>query len=253
MTTPIQGKFTYFASDFHLGVPDFEKSLQRERLLVKWLDEIKDKADAIYFLGDIFDFWFEYKYVVPKGYVRLLGKLAELSDAGIKLVIFIGNHDMWIKDYLEKEIGATIIRGPIQTSIGNHKFYLAHGDGIGPGDYGYKFIKQIFKNPICQWLFSRLHPNFAFGLANFFSKLSRNAHQETDKKFLGNDKEWLVTYSNEIQRKQHFDFYVYGHRHLPLEIPLSAGATYINLGDWLSYNSYGVYDGNCFRLNYYKG
>ena len=251
MTTPIHSKFTYFASDFHLGVPDFEKSLQRERLLVKWLDEIKEKAEAIYFLGDIFDFWFEYKYVVPKGYVRLLGKLAELSDAGIKLVIFIGNHDMWIKDYLEKEIGATIIRGTIQTTIGNHKFYLAHGDGIGPGDYGYKFIKQIFKNPICQWLFSRLHPNFAFGLANFFSKLSRNAHQENDKKFLGTDKEWLVTYSNEIQRKQHFDYYVYGHRHLPLKIPLSAGAMYINLGDWLSYNSYGVYDGNSFKLNYY--
>ena len=226
------GKKIYFASDFHLGVPTYEKSLEREHKIVKWLDSIKADAEELYLLGDVFDFWFEYRTVVPRGYVRLLGKLAELSDSGIKIHYFIGNHDMWTFDYLEKELNVIIYRAPIE---------------LGPGDHGYKFIKKVFASKVCQWLFARLHPNFGIGIANYFSKKSRIATGTTDEKFLGEEKEWLVIYSKEILAKKHFDYLIFGHRHLPLDIKIGS-SRYINLGDWIQYFTYGVFDGAEFEL-----
>lgn len=248
----IPGKKIYFASDFHLGVPTYEKSLVREKKIVKWLDSIKADAEELYLMGDVFDFWFEYKTVAPRGYVRLLGKLAELSDAGIKLFYFTGNHDMWTFDYLKKELNATIYRKPIEQEYNGKKFYIGHGDGLGPGDHGYKFIKKIFASSICQWLFARLHPNFGIGLANYFSKKSRVATGTTDEKYLGEEKEWLVIYSKEIIAKKHFDYLIFGHRHLPLDVTLNENSRYVNLGDWIQYFTYGVFDGNDFHLLKYE-
>lgn len=242
----------YFASDFHLGVPTFEKSLEREKKVIRWLDSIKEDAVELYLMGDVFDFWFEYKTVVPKGHVRLLGKLAELSDSGITLHYFTGNHDMWAFDYLEKEINVKIYRSPIERNYSGKDFYIGHGDGLGPGDHGYKFIKKIFASKICQWLFARLHPNFGIGIANYFSRKSRIATGTTDEVFRGEEKEWLVIYSKEILAKKYFDYLIFGHRHLPLDVTINNKSRYINLGDWIQYFTYGVFDGKDFELKKFE-
>lgn len=242
----------YFASDFHLGVPDFQTSLIREKLIVQWLDEIKQDAGEIYLMGDVFDFWFEYKHAVPKGFVRLLGKIAELTDSGIPVHFFTGNHDMWMFDYLPKELGITIHRQPIVKTYNNKKFYLGHGDGLGPGDSGYKFIKKVFANKASQWMFARVHPNLGLGIANFWSRKSRVSNGPKDEKFHGEENEWLVIYAKEILQKEHFDYFIFGHRHLPLDIQLPQNSRYINLGEWVNYNSYAVFDGETLKLLRYK-
>ncbi len=240
----------YFLSDFHLGVPDHATSLIREKKIVAFLDSIKQTASEIYLMGDMFDFWFEYKKVVPKGYVRLLGKLAELSDSGIQLHYFTGNHDMWVFDYLPKEINLKIYRTPITKEINGKKFYLGHGDGLGPGDYGYKFIKKVFASKLCQWLFARIHPNLGIAIAEFWSGKSRAL--KDDRHFHG-EKEWLVIYSKEILQKEYFDYFIFGHRHLPLDIKLNEkGSRYINLGEWFSHYTYAIFDGKELELKYYK-
>jgi len=240
----------YFASDLHLGVPNREKSLVREKLFVQWLDEIKNDAEAIYLVGDIFDFWFEYKKAVPKGYVRLLGKLAEISDSGIPIHIFTGNHDMWLFDYLEDEINAHIYREPIEISIKGKRFFISHGDGLGPGDNGYKLIKKIFKNKLCQWLFERIHPNLGISIAQYWSKKSRIANGEKDESYHG-EKEWLTQFCKEKMKTIEVDYFIFGHRHLPLEVDLGNNTIYINLGEWVNYNSYAVFDGKRLELKRY--
>ncbi len=246
-------KKIYFASDFHLGAPNHEESLVREKLIVKWLDEIKADAEEIYLMGDVFDFWFEYRQTAPKGFLRLLGKLAEISDSGIPITMFTGNHDMWMFEYLPKEIGVTIYREPIERIFNGKKFYLGHGDGLGPGDYGYKFIKKVFANKVCQWLFARLHPNFGMGMAHYWSHKSRASNGgENEEKFVSVEHEWLAIYAKEILQKQHYDYFIFGHRHLPLDIQLTDKSKYINLGEWINYNSYAVFDGNDLVLKYYK-
>lgn len=245
-------KKIYFASDFHLGVPDFDSSLVREKRIVRWLDEVSKDADEIFLLGDIFDFWFEYKTVVPRGYTRLLGKLSQLTDNGLPIHVFKGNHDMWIFDYLPKETGITLHHEPITREWNGKKIYIGHGDGLGPGDKGYKFIKKIFASKLLQWMFARLHPNFGIWIANSWSKSSRNSHYEEDKVFLGEDKEWLAIYCKEILEKEHFDYFVFGHRHLPLDINLNNQSKYINLGDWITHFTYGVFDGGEFGLEKFE-
>lgn len=240
----------YFASDLHLGVPNKEKSLVREKLFVQWLDEIKSDAEAIYLVGDIFDFWFEYKKAVPKGYVRLLGKLAEISDSGIPIHIFTGNHDMWLFDYLEDEINAHIYREPIEISLKGKRFFIGHGDGLGPGDNSYKLIKKIFNNKLCQWLFERIHPNLGISIAQYWSKKSRIANGEKDESYHG-EKEWLTQFCREKMKTIDLDFFIFGHRHLPLEVDLGNNTTYINLGEWVNYNSYAVFDGKNLELKRY--
>lgn len=245
-------KKIYFASDFHLGVPSYEKSLEREKLIVKWLDEVKIDAHEIYLMGDVFDFWFEYKHAVPKGFIRLLGKIAEIVDSGIPITLFTGNHDMWMFDYLTKELGVTIHREPITREYSGKKFFLGHGDGLGPGDNGYKFIKKVFSNSLSQWLFARLHPNFGIGMAHYWSRRSRASQSPKDDTYKGEDFEWLAIFAKDILKKEHFDYFIFGHRHLPLDIKLSEKSRYINLGEWVNHNTYAVFDGSNLELKKYS-
>jgi UDP-2,3-diacylglucosamine hydrolase len=247
------GKKIYFASDFHLGVPDYKSSREREDRIIRWLDIVSKDAEEIFIVGDLFDFWFEYKRAVPRGYVRLLGKLGTLSDNGIKIILFTGNHDMWIFDYLPQEIGCELYRKPIEREYNGKKFIIGHGDALGPGDKGYKFIKKVFASKVCQWLFARLHPNFGIWLANFFSGRSRRLTGDTDEKFLGEENEWLIIYCNEMIKKQEVDFFVFGHRHLPMDITLdNKSSKYYNLGEWVKYNTYAVFDGEKIEMKSFE-
>jgi UDP-2,3-diacylglucosamine hydrolase len=243
----------YFASDFHLGVDARLTSQEREKQLVRWLDMVSVDATELFLVGDIFDFWFEYGTVIPRGFIRLQGKLAELRDGGLPIHFFTGNHDMWMFDYFENEMGIPVYRQPIERTFAGKQFLIGHGDGLGPGDYGYKFIKKVFANPVCQWLFARIHPNFGIRLANFWSGQSRETHLETPG-FLGADKEWLITWcEDEIGRGKAMDYFVFGHRHLPINYTLSnQKSRYINLGDWLYYNSYAVFDGNDMQIRFFE-
>lgn len=242
------GKKIYFISDFHLGVPNDTDSRKREDKIVSWLNSIKHDAQILYLMGDVFDYWFEYKEVVPRGYVRLLGKLAELSDAGVETHYFTGNHDMWVFDYLPKEIGLQVHRAPIQKEYNGKKFFLGHGDGLGPGDFGYKFIKKVFANKLSQWLFARVHPNTGIGLMKFFSRKSRIATGTSDDVYLGDDKEWLMIYCREVLQKEHYDYFIFGHRHMPLDKQLNGQSRYLNLGEWINHFTYAVFDGQELQL-----
>lgn len=240
----------FFASDFHFGVPDHQLSREREDRVVRWLDQIKSEASEIYLLGDVFDFWFEYGTVIPKGFIRFQGKLAELVDLGIKITFFKGNHDMWMFDYFKKEFGIEIISDELILERGGKKFYLHHGDGLGPGDSKYKLLKKIFRSKFCQWLFARIHPDLGIGIA---SKWSRNSRLQNNKKeeFKDISDEWLVSYSKEVLRQEYYDYLIFGHRHLPLDIQLGR-SRYINLGEWINFNSYAVFDGSNVELKYFE-
>jgi UDP-2,3-diacylglucosamine hydrolase len=242
------GKKIYFASDFHLGAPSYESSLEREKRIVAWLEEVRVDAEEIFLIGDVFDFWFEYKRAIPKGFVRLQGKIAEITDSGIPVHWFIGNHDMWIFDYIPKELGVKMYKTEIEREFFGKKFMIGHGDGLGPGDRGYKFIKKVFRNRVCQWMFARLHPNFGIGLANFLSRKSRVSTGQADATFYGEDKEMLIQFCKSKLTEKHFDYFVFGHRHLPIEFELSANSKYINIGDWITYFSYAVFDGDKLEL-----
>lgn len=245
-------KKIYFLSDFHLGAPNAEASLIREKKIVQFLEEIKQDAEQIFIVGDLFDFWYEYKTVVPRGYVRILGKLAELTDSGILIHFFVGNHDMWMNDYFQKELNIPVYFEPKTFEFNNKKFLIGHGDGLGPGDGGYKFIKKIFRNKICQSLFGLLPPYIGMGIAHYFSNRSRSREDSNIEVFLGEENEWLLIYSKEILQKEHFDYFIFGHRHLPIDFALTSNSRYINLGEWINYNSYAVFDGTTFELKYYK-
>ena len=237
-------KKIYFASDFHLGVPSHAQSLIREKLVCQWLDSIKADAGTIYLVGDIFDFWYEYKYTVPKGTVRLLGKIAELTDAGISVHFFVGNHDLWMKDYFVEELQVKIHYKPITKIYNKKKFYIGHGDGLGPGDKSYKFLRSIFANKPLQWLFSRLHPNLAFYIAKQSSKRK--------KVITGNRDEWLFLYCRNYLKTEAVDYFIFGHRHLPLDLDVDSKARYINLGEWINYNTYAVFDGETILLKKFE-
>jgi UDP-2,3-diacylglucosamine hydrolase len=240
----------YFASDFHLGAPSYIKSREREARLVSWLDMIKADAAEVFLMGDVFDFWFEYHTVVPKGYIRFLGKLAELADSGIKIYMFKGNHDMWMFDYFIKEFGATIIPNELIIERSGKKFFLHHGDGLGPGDRSYKILKKIFRSPLCQWLFARIHPNLGVGIANYWSGHSRIANEIKDNRPFKH--EWLPMFCSETLKTTHYDYLIFGHRHKPMEIQLGENSRYINLGEWVNYNSYAIFDGTDVKLEYFK-
>lgn len=259
------GKNVYFLSDFHLGVPDAESSRQREKLIVRFLDSVKDKAHTIFIVGDMFDFWFEYRHVVPKGFVRLLGRLAELHDSGIHLHFFVGNHDMWMKDYFQKELGIPVYYEPKVFVFNGVSFYVGHGDGLGPGDRGYKFLKRVFRSPVSQWLFGIIPPALGIGLANYSSGLSRGGEKHKEEFFYGEDKEWLLLHSRELLQKEPHHFYVFGHRHLPIDYNLTPGhalpipereevkSRYINLGEWMNFQTYAVFDGEKMELKSFTG
>lgn len=241
----------YFASDFHLGIPNHQSSLEREKKIVRWLDFVGKDATHIYLLGDIFDFWFEYKYVVPKGYVRLLGKLAELTDAGVKITAFKGNHDMWMFGYFEHELNIPVLSEELEFESGGKKFYLHHGDGLGPGDYGYKLLKKIFRNPLCIGLFSILPPIIGIGIAKFFSSRSRLANQSRDEVFQESS-EWLLQYCKSLMQQKHYDYMIFGHRHLPLDLKVESNSRYVNLGEWMHHFTYAVFDGTDLTLQSFE-
>ena len=247
ITTP-NTKKVYFASDQHLGAPTQQQSLPREKKFVAWLDSIKDNATAIFLLGDLFDFWFEYKTVVPKGFVRTLGKLAEISDAGIPIYFFVGNHDLWMKDYFKNELNITVFHKPQEFVINNKKFLIGHGDGLGPGDKGYKYMKKVFTFSVFKFLFQWLHPDLGVRLGQYMSIKNKMISGNEDANFLGEEEEWLAQYCRRKLSQSHFDYFIFGHRHLPLEIRLQENSTYYNLGDWIQYFTFGAFDNVDFSL-----
>lgn len=233
----------YFTSDHHFGAPTRESSLPRELKFVQWLDQISKDAAAIFIVGDLFDFWFEYKKVVPRGFVRVLGKLAALRDQGIPIYFFVGNHDLWMEDYFEKELSIPVFYRPIEVSINNKLFFVGHGDGLGPGDKGYKRMKKVFTNPVSKWLFRWLHPDLGMSLAQYMSVKNKLISGDEDATFLGEDKEWLILYTKRKEAEKHRDYYIFGHRHLPMILPLNDGTTkYVNIGDWIQYFTFVMVD-----------
>src|SRR5690606_3130590 len=247
-----QNKKIYYSSDNHLGAPTQAASLPRERIFVKWLDSIKHDAEVIFLLGDLFDFWFEYRTVVPNGFVRVLGKLAELRDSGIQIHFFVGNHDLWMHDYFEKELNIPVYHDPKEFVFNNKHFLIGHGDGKGPGDKGYKRMKKVFTNPFSKWLFRWLHPDIGVRVAQHLSVKNKLISGDEDKEFLGEEKEWLAQYSKRKLESKHFDYFVFGHRHLPMEIKVGENSTYYNLGDWINHYTYGVFDGETFEMKTFQ-
>ena len=246
-----KGKKIYFSSDNHLGAPTKEESLPREKKFVKWLDEIKEDAAAIFLLGDLFDFWFEYKTVVPKGFVRTLGKLAEISDSGIPIYFFVGNHDLWMNDYFEKELNIPTFHDSKEFTFNNKTFLIGHGDGKGPYDKGYKRMKKVFTNRFSKWIYRWLHPDIGMRLAQYLSVKNKLISGNEDKFFLGDNKEWLASYAKRKLESKHYDYFVFGHRHLPMEIKVGDNSTYFNLGDWINHYTFGVFDGENFEIKNY--
>jgi len=246
-----KGKKIYFASDNHLGAPTKDASFPREKKFVAWLDEVKQDAAAIFLLGDLFDFWFEYKTVVPKGFTRTLGKLAEISDSGIPIYFFVGNHDLWMDGYFEDELNIPVYHKPKEFTFNDTKFFIGHGDGLGPEDKGYKRMKKVFTNPFFKWAFRWLHPDIGLKIAQYLSVKNKMISGDDDAKFLGEDNEWLVQYAKRKLEDQHRDCFVFGHRHLPMEIQLNENSKYVNLGDWIHYYTYAVFDGENMELKTY--
>jgi len=242
-------KKIYFASDFHLGFDAHLTSSEREKLIVQWLDSIKDNAEHIYLVGDLFDFWYEYAEVITKGHFRLFAKLSELLRDGIPISILTGNHDVWMGKYITEEIGARLYYDPIVREHFGKKLFIAHGDGLGPGDYGYKFIKKVFRNKLCQFLFSRLHPNFAITMMKFFSDTSRD---EVESEIIIN-KERQIIFSEDHAKNNNIDFYIMGHRHIPMDHLLTnKKSRYINLGDWIHNFTYAVLDRDGIQILEFK-
>ena len=245
-------KQIYFASDFHLGYPNAIESKKREKLIIEWLDSIKDDCQELFLLGDVFDFWYEYKSVVPKGNVRLLGKIAEFVDSGIPVTMFTGNHDQWLFGYLAEEIGVTILSEPLIKEFNGKKLFIHHGHALGSYDKGMNFLNKIFTNRTLQWLFARLHPNFAFGFARRWSAHNREKKTFEASNYLGNDREWLYLFANEVLTKEHYDYFIFGHRHVAMDKKLSEKSTLINTGNWISNTSYAVFDGKEVKTKIYK-
>jgi UDP-2,3-diacylglucosamine hydrolase len=241
----------YFASDIHLGALGYKSSREREDRIVRWLDSIKHDVAELFLVGDVFDFWFEYKTVVPKGYIRFLGKLAELVDAGVKLYLFKGNHDMWMFDYFVTELNATIISNELVLERQGKKLFIHHGDGLGPGDGKYKLLKKVFRSRLCQWFFERLHPNFGVGVANYWSGHSRLANAASNEQKLF-ENEWLVSFARETLKTTHYDYMIFGHRHIPMMVRLNEHCEYVNLGEWVFNNSYAVMDNGVITLEYFE-
>lgn len=244
----------YFASDFHLGVDGKESSEEREQIVINWLDEVKIDATEIFLLGDVFDFWLEYAYTVPKGFVGLLAKLKEITSSGIPINFFTGNHDMWTFGYLAKECGLKVYRKPILKTWNGKTFLLGHGDGLGPGDYGHKALKFCFESKFWQFILKRFHPNLVFHIAHKWSGSSRRHNLEKDSDYKGKDKEWLYVYAQEFNKKSSVDYFIFGHRHLALCLDVSAHSKYINLGEWINNpKHYAVFDGEKLCLEAWKG
>jgi UDP-2,3-diacylglucosamine hydrolase len=241
----------YFVSDVHLGAPALSNNHQRELLFARWLDSINDDVQELYLMGDIFDFWWEYKKVVPRGFTRILGRIANLTDRGIPVHFFTGNHDLWVFDYLPSELGVVVHKNEIIKEIDGKKFFLAHGDGLDAEDVGYIRLKKIFTNKNLQWWFSRLHPNFALHIAHKWSKSSRTAKFGKEEEFNVNN-DGMYKFALSFLKQESIDYFIFGHRHHMVNAPLTENARFVLLGDWIKNFSYGVFDGEKFELKRYK-
>lgn len=245
----------YFFSDAHLGLDAKVSSKEREKRLVKQLKTAAQDASVIYLLGDMFDIWYEYKYAVPKGYVRLLGTLAELCDAGLEIHYFTGNHDMWITDYLSKEIGLRVSEVHRHENIFGTHFYIGHGHGIGKADAKYaRALKYIFRNPVLRFAYDWLHPDIGLWLANKLSRQKRYLEGFTADPYYGDDKEFSAQFVTEVKELPEFKdtrYFVFGHRHILVNKPITEDKTLVVLGNWIDEFSYGVFDGEQFTLERY--
>lgn len=249
-------KEIYFLSDAHLGSLAIPHGRMHERRLVGFLDRIKHKAEAVYLLGDIFDFWYEYKTVVPKGYTRLLGKLSELSDIGVEIHYFTGNHDLWVGDYFERECGMTLHRRSATVELYGKVFYLAHGDGLGMGDHKYKILRKIFHDPTCQRLFSAIHPRWGMAFGLDWAKHSRLKRADgKEPEYMGENKEPLVLFAKDyLKTHPDINYFIFGHRHIELDLMLTHESRLLILGDWINLFTYAVFDGeHLFLENYIEG
>lgn len=243
----------FFASDFHLGIPDRKRSREREEKIVRWLRRYAAQMESLWLLGDVFDFWMDYKYVVPRGYVRLLGTLAELKDNGVSIHFFPGNHDQWLRDYFEEELGWEIHPSPLRHTFGSKTFFLGHGDGLGPGDQSYKLIKWLFSRRFNRWLFRQIHPDMGVRLARFFSYSSRHYSFFEQEENIEPTKERLYLFCRDYQKNHApVDYFLFGHRHTPLWLPLPEGGVYVNLGDWLTSCTFARFDGEQLYLEKFE-
>ena len=242
------GKNIYFISDLHLGAQALKDNRERELLFVDWLQSIRSDVAMLVILGDYFDFWFEYKKVVPKGFVRSLGALASFCDSGIPVHFFTGNHDIWAFDYLSEEVGMEVHHDNLTMELHGKKFFLSHGDDLGKKDVGYQLIKNFFHNRLAQWAFAKIHPDLSFRLAHYWSKKSRLSYKNGDKRIKRMEEEEQYLFARSVEAKEHFDYYIFGHRHIVLNTPISENSRLIILGDWIRKFSYGVYDGKEFRI-----
>ena len=237
----------FFASDFHLGLKAGSDPLEREKKVVKWLNTIAPDASEIFLVGDIFDFWWEYKLVVPRGFTRFLGTVSAITDSGTPVHFFTGNHDMWVGNYLSGECGITIHTTPYTQTFGGKKFLIVHGEGLGSESTGYKILLAIFKNKTLRALYSMLHPSVGIGIGHKWS-LSSRLGKGISKEFLGEEMEDLIKYSKSVLKNEHFDFFIFGHRHLPLLFNLNHDTTIVFLGDWINRGSYAEWDGKQINL-----
>ncbi|MBQ1581170.1 MAG: UDP-2,3-diacylglucosamine diphosphatase [Prevotella sp.] len=249
-------KNIYFLADAHLGSLAIPHQRTQERRLVRFLDSIKHKASAIYLLGDMFDFWNEYKYVVPKGYTRFLGKISELTDMGVEVHYFTGNHDIWTYGYLEKECGVILHTQPETVEIYDKIFFLAHGDGLGDPDAKFKFLRKMFHNRTCQKLLNFVHPWWGMQLGLNWAKHSRLKRADgKEAPFMGEDKEYLILFTKEYMKTHsNIDYFIFGHRHIELEMKMSRKTELVILGDWIWQFTYAVFDGeHMFIQQYIEG
>jgi len=240
-------KKIFFASDFHLGLPAGSPPLEREKKVVRWLKSVASEAKEIYLLGDVFDFWWEYKLVVPRGFTRFLGNVAEITDSGTPVHFFTGNHDMWIGDYLVKECGVTTYTAPVTKIFDGKKFHLAHGEGLGTKDIGYKILLSIFRNKTLRAMYSAMHPSIGMGIGHRWSLNSRLG-KGIKIEFLGDEKEDLIRYARMILEKEDIDYFIFGHRHLEMKYRLDKGPEIIFLGDWFLKGSYAAWDGTTLEF-----
>lgn len=251
-----QGKKIYFASDAHLGARFHKDPLAVEKRLVRWLDSIKHDASAVYLLGDVFDYWYEYKYVVPKGYIRFLGKLAELTDNGVEVHIFFGNHDIWMFDYLPREMGVTLHQGPVTLDLLGKRFFLGHGDEVGARPLMFRFVRGIFHSKFCQWVYGAVHPRWTFGFALGCSLNSRKSGiqpVENESNFINEASEYLVTFAKEyLKTHSDINFFIFGHRHVMLDLMLSRTSRILIAGDWMRFFSYIVWDGESLYMDQFE-
>ena len=245
----------YFISDAHLGCRAIEHQRTQQRRLTRFLDQIKDKAEAVYMLGDMFDFWFEYRQVVPRGFTRFLGKVSELTDSGVEVHWFVGKHDMWMTDYLECECGVTIHREPCLVEIYGKEFYLSHGHhvDIAPGDWRTRLMFRMFESTFVRRMATLIHPDLFVDFGLNWARHSRMRHMaQGEEPYKGEHDERMVTFAKQyLATHPSVNYFLFGHRHIELDLMLTHECRLLILGEWYSHFTYVSFDGSTLVMNDY--